>query len=244
MGSDYKMINVASREQTGNRRGGQNKQVFLMNLDTFKCLCLKAKTPRARIIQDYYIKVQNNLFAFRLEELEELRRRVQVMNNSTPASNAPSQNSMSTPVSQPPVSQSPVSQPPASTSMITPSLYSDTKTFTFIQNCFKDIYIHRLYPFDPYRVDLFIESYDIVVEREEFNDDIRVPMQVITRDQFLLSNGVKKIIRYNPNEDGFTLSTVINEIGSEILNQKEELIRRLYRNQNLGSFTNQGVYLR
>ena len=66
---DYKVLLLKSEEQKVNElevspltieqksdgRGGHNKEVFMLNVDTFKRLCLKAGTKKADEIHDYYI---------------------------------------------------------------------------------------------------------------------------------------------------------------------------------------------
>jgi len=324
MGSDYKMTNTVSREQTGHSRGGHNKQVFLMNLETFKCLCLKAKTPRARIIQDYYIKVQNNLFAFSLEEHDELRRRAQemrehenelrrqlqernerynelcrraqesnddddessIVTESSPVSVQSTTTTTPQNMEQYPHSidelviilnadkwgiirfvqrhfkinvhfikvpcprESPTRESRGGQNRIdvrlTEECYNlvrnsynwrnrnitdtigntqlvsviqpiETQTINFIVNCFKrTLEMHRQFHFGRYRADLFIRDYGIVVECDEFNHRDRDPDDEFAREMFIYSQGINKIIRYNPNEEGFCISEVINRIYSEI----------------------------
>ena len=53
--------------------GGHNKETILMNINTFKKLCLKSKTKKADIIHDYYIKLEETLMSFVHEELNELK---------------------------------------------------------------------------------------------------------------------------------------------------------------------------
>jgi very-short-patch-repair endonuclease len=322
LGSDYKMTNTVSREQNGNSRGGHNKQVFLMNLETFKCLCLKAKTPRARIIQDYYIKVQNNLFAFSLEEHDELRRRSQEMREHTNelrrqlqernerydelcrrAQEIDDDESSIVTESSPVSVQSPTTTTPQNMEQyphtidelviilnadkwviirfvqrhfkinfhfikvpcprespngesrggqnridvrLTEECYNlvrnsynwrnrnitdtigntqlvsviqpiETQTINFIENCFKStLEMHRQFHFGRYRVDLFIRDYGIVVECDEFNHRYIDTEEEFTRELFIYSHGINKIIRYNPNEEGFCISEVIDRIYSEI----------------------------
>ena len=65
---DYKCLLVSSEEQTKsnlthstvhgeakkNNRGGHNKEIFMLNVETFKKFCLKAGTKKADEIHDYY----------------------------------------------------------------------------------------------------------------------------------------------------------------------------------------------
>ena len=45
----------------GNRGGGQNKQTYLLNIDTFKLFCIKEGTKKADEIHKYYVKLENLL---------------------------------------------------------------------------------------------------------------------------------------------------------------------------------------
>jgi hypothetical protein len=56
-----------------NKQGGRPKETILMNINTFKKLCLKSKTKKADIIHDYYIKLEEILMSFVHEELNELK---------------------------------------------------------------------------------------------------------------------------------------------------------------------------
>jgi len=51
-----------------NVKGGQNKEVFLLNIETFKRFCLKAGTKKADEIHEYYIKMEKVLQDVLLEE--------------------------------------------------------------------------------------------------------------------------------------------------------------------------------
>jgi hypothetical protein len=43
------------------KRGGQNKEAILLNVETFKKFCLKAETRKADEIHEYYIKLEETL---------------------------------------------------------------------------------------------------------------------------------------------------------------------------------------
>ena len=79
---DYKIIatepsvakNIAP-ELSGakNPRGGQNKETIMLNVDTFKKMCMKAGTKKADEIHDYFIKLENVLQETLFEESNELK---------------------------------------------------------------------------------------------------------------------------------------------------------------------------
>ena len=53
--------------------GGQNKETFMLNVNTFKKFCMKAGTKKADEIHDYFIKLENVLQEIILEESDELK---------------------------------------------------------------------------------------------------------------------------------------------------------------------------
>ena len=65
------MINNNIKKNVGG--AGLNKETILMNINTFKKLCLKSKTKKANIIHNYYIKLEEILMSFVHEELDELK---------------------------------------------------------------------------------------------------------------------------------------------------------------------------
>ena len=55
------------------QRGGHNKEIIMMNVETFKKFCLKAGTKKADEIHDYFIKLENIMFEITQEECEKLK---------------------------------------------------------------------------------------------------------------------------------------------------------------------------
>lgn len=93
----------------------------------------------------------------------------------------------------------------------------ETQTTNFIENCFKSNYtMIRQFPVGIYRVDLYIEGYGIAIECDEFNHADRNPVEEYQREQAIYAAGIQKIIRYNPNADGFCISTVVDSINEAI----------------------------
>jgi MSV199 domain len=72
----YKVLLASAVERNshdndpGERRGGHNKETILMNVRTFKKLCLKANTKKASEIHDYYIKMEETLHQYIVKTLE------------------------------------------------------------------------------------------------------------------------------------------------------------------------------
>jgi phage anti-repressor protein len=73
---DYKMLLSQLGKQTSNTQGGHNKETFMLNVDTFKKICLKAGTKKADEIHDYFIKLENVLQEILVEESEELKKQL------------------------------------------------------------------------------------------------------------------------------------------------------------------------
>lgn len=69
---DYK---VFAPEASGAKkgRGGHNKETIVMNIKTFKSLCLKAGTKKADEIHDYYLKMEYIIHQVVQEESDELK---------------------------------------------------------------------------------------------------------------------------------------------------------------------------
>ena len=64
---------------TEEKRGGLNKETILLNINTFKKLCLKSNTKKADEIHDYFIQLEETLQEVINEESNELR--LQLLNN-------------------------------------------------------------------------------------------------------------------------------------------------------------------
>jgi hypothetical protein len=62
------------------QNGGQNKEKILLNIYTFKKLCIKSNTKKADEVHDYFIKLEEALFETMTEETNELRH--QLIQNS------------------------------------------------------------------------------------------------------------------------------------------------------------------
>jgi len=63
-----------------NSHGGQNKEQILMNVRTFKSLCIKVETKKAGEIHDYYMKMEEILKEVIDEECNELKKQLEVKN--------------------------------------------------------------------------------------------------------------------------------------------------------------------
>ena len=72
----YKKLLLLQQKQTNHIKGGHNKETFMLNIDTFKKLCLKAGTKKADEIHEYFIKLENIIFETTKEECEELKQQL------------------------------------------------------------------------------------------------------------------------------------------------------------------------
>lgn len=62
-------------------RGGHNKETILLNVKTFKKLCLKSNTKRADSIHDYFIRLEEVLHDLLLEEAKDLQHQLSQKQN-------------------------------------------------------------------------------------------------------------------------------------------------------------------
>ena len=81
-GEDYKKLLVRTDEQvqtllvrtdeqkTKDNRGGHNQEIVMLNIDTFKNLCMLAKTDKGKQIRKYYVKLENIYNQIIKEEIE------------------------------------------------------------------------------------------------------------------------------------------------------------------------------
>ena len=71
--TDYIILLNQQVKQSDHTRGGHNKEIFMLNVSTFKKFCLKAGTKKADSIHDYYIKLESLLHEVVQEESAELK---------------------------------------------------------------------------------------------------------------------------------------------------------------------------
>jgi hypothetical protein len=70
---DYKVLLMNPNEQKKHTKGGHNKEIIMLNVETFKKFCLKAGTTKADEIHDYYIRLEKTLQEVIHEESAELK---------------------------------------------------------------------------------------------------------------------------------------------------------------------------
>lgn len=74
----------------------------------------------------------------------------------------------------------------------------------------------RQFQIGPYRVDLCFIDDLIVVECDEYGHHDRSAAEEMAREEFINNQGYA-IIRYNPNEAGFDISDVLNQINKRMM---------------------------
>ena len=77
---DYKIFGPQVGEAKKESRGGHNKEIIMLNIDTFKKFCLKAGTKKADEIHDYFIKLERVLQEILQEESNELKLQLEQKN--------------------------------------------------------------------------------------------------------------------------------------------------------------------
>jgi len=81
---DYKNLLLRTEEQDSDEKkhGGHNKEIFMLTINAFKRLCLKADTKKADQIHEYYIKLEETLHQVVNEESNELRLQLEQVKNT------------------------------------------------------------------------------------------------------------------------------------------------------------------
>lgn len=70
-GSEQTLLFRTEKQKNGGNRGGHNKETVMLNVDTFKNLCMLAKTDRGKSIRRYYVKLENVYNEFIKQEINE-----------------------------------------------------------------------------------------------------------------------------------------------------------------------------
>ena len=77
---DYKFIAHEASEAKKCMKGGHNREIIMLNIETFKKFCLKAGTKKADEIHDYYIRLEETLQEVIQEESNELKLQLEEKN--------------------------------------------------------------------------------------------------------------------------------------------------------------------
>lgn len=71
--TDYKILLPKQETLDKNKHGGHNKEIIMLNIKTFKLLCLKVDTSKASEIHEYYLKLEKILQDTIIEENKEFK---------------------------------------------------------------------------------------------------------------------------------------------------------------------------
>ena len=80
--NDYKIFAPEASGAKKEIRGGHNKEIIMLNVDTFKKICLKAGTKKADEIHEYFIKLENIIHEIAKEESNELKTQLSQLENT------------------------------------------------------------------------------------------------------------------------------------------------------------------
>ena len=78
---DYKKSLSHTGKQANAPKGGQNKEIFMLSVKTFKLFCIKSGTKKAEEIHEYFIKLEGILQEVLLEETNELKLQLEQQKN-------------------------------------------------------------------------------------------------------------------------------------------------------------------
>ena len=77
---NYKNLLRSLEKQDCNTHGGHNKEIFMLNIQTFKKFCLKAGTNKANEIHDYFIKLEEVIQETLVEQTQEFANEIKNLN--------------------------------------------------------------------------------------------------------------------------------------------------------------------
>ena len=89
---DYKNPLRPPAKQTTHIKGGHNKEIFMLNVKTFKSLCLKADTKKADEIHDYFLKMEQIIQESINEESTDLRNQLTIQSKKITEQNVQLEN--------------------------------------------------------------------------------------------------------------------------------------------------------
>jgi len=99
-----------------------------------------------------------------------------------------------------------------------PIMTIENQTIGWIENSYKDIEItKRQHTIGIYKVDLYFQHYNLVLECDENDHRDRNKVYESERQDYIISEG-KSIIRFDPNNKDFDLSFVLREVHRFIRN--------------------------
>ena len=101
-----------------------------------------------------------------------------------------------------------------------------------IEQSFSEVEMFKQFKVGKYRVDLYIEEYDLVVECDEYNHSERDPQKEKEREEFIRSELDCEFIRFNPDCKNFSIFKVIGNIHKFILGRETEKLQTTIEKKN------------
>ena len=74
---DYKIIIFHTEKNKNEEKRGRKEETVMLNIDTFKNLCMMVKTDKGKEIRKYYVKLENIYNEIIKEDLEENKRELE-----------------------------------------------------------------------------------------------------------------------------------------------------------------------
>ena len=223
---DYIKLESTLNDTIHRIKGGQNKEIFMLNILTFKKFCLKAGTQKADEIHDYYIKLEKIIHDTINEEKEELRLQLQ---NSLQTSDYEKKKA---------IEQTLINQFPLNTECIYFGIIDNTNDnneklikFGHTNNLNVRVMDHR----NKYNNFILVEAYK-VQNKVEIENLIKSHSKIKKQIRSIVINSKSKVEIIAYNETNFTINDLKKYI-KEIINSRTYSIERfnklLQDNQDL-----------
>lgn len=91
-----------------------------------------------------------------------------------------------------------------------------------IEKTFSKVNMYKQFKVGKYRVDLYIEEYNLVVECDEYNHSNRNPQEEKERELFIKEELECDFVRFNPDAKNFSIFSVLGDVHQYLLNKKIE----------------------
>jgi very-short-patch-repair endonuclease len=101
-----------------------------------------------------------------------------------------------------------------------------------IEQSFSEVEMFKQFKVGRYRVDLYIDEYDLVVECDEYNHRDRDPQKEKEREEFIRSELDCEFIRFNPDCKNFSIFKVIGIIHKFILERETRKLQTTIEKKN------------
>ena len=75
---DYIILLLPKEQRKTDNRGGHNEETIMLNVETFKAMCMMSKTEKGKEIRKYYVKLENILNEIMIEERLEYQENLKI----------------------------------------------------------------------------------------------------------------------------------------------------------------------